>query len=70
MYTPLNRGISSKLNVMDMRGRAGCGRWWARMPTTEALNNNEGLKGRSVERTSLVRDVALCDFPLLTFIDP
>ena len=69
MYTPLNKGISSKLSIREMRGRASCGRWWVRMPTTGTLNNNGGLKGRSVERTSLIREVALPDFPLLTLID-
>ena len=39
------------------------------MPTMELVDNNKGLKGRLVECTSLVRDIALSDFPLLMLID-
>ena len=39
------------------------------MPATATLNDSEGLEEISVERTSLLRDVALSDFPVLTLID-
>ena len=69
MNTILDRGISSTLSIRDMRGRVSCGRWWAHVPTTATLNDSEGLEEISVERTSLLRDVALSDFPVLTLID-
>ena len=39
------------------------------MPATEALDD-ENLKGRTAERTALIRDGASSGFPSRTLIDP
>jgi hypothetical protein len=39
------------------------------MPATETLDD-EKLKGRTAERTALIRDIASSGFPSRTLIDP